>query len=36
VVDTENQSVRRIDVRALRVTTVVGGRKGPGGDGGDA
>jgi sugar lactone lactonase YvrE len=35
VVDTENQSVRRIDVKSLRVTTVAGGRRGPGGDGGD-
>jgi sugar lactone lactonase YvrE len=36
VVDTENQSVRCIEVTALRVRTVAGGRKGPGGDGGDA
>ncbi len=36
VVDTENHSVRKIDVKTLRVTTVAGGRRGPGGDGGDA
>jgi hypothetical protein len=36
VVDTENHSVRKIDVKALRVTTVAGGRRGAGGDGGDA
>lgn len=36
VVDTENQSVRKIDVSTSTVTTVAGGRKGPGGDGGDA
>jgi hypothetical protein len=36
VVDTENHAVRRLDVKALRVTTVAGGRKGSGGDGGDA
>ena len=36
VVDTENHSVRKIDVKAGTVTTVAGGRKGPGGDGGDA
>jgi streptogramin lyase len=36
VVDTENHSIRKIDVKAVRVTTVAGGRKGPGGDGGDA
>jgi streptogramin lyase len=36
VVDTENQSIRRVDVKGLRVTTVAGGRRGPGGDGGDA
>jgi streptogramin lyase len=35
VVDTENQSIRRIDARTLQVTTVAGGRRGPGGDGGD-
>jgi sugar lactone lactonase YvrE len=35
VVDTENHSVRKIDVKALRVSTVAGGRKGAGGDGGD-
>jgi hypothetical protein len=36
VVDTENQSVRKIDVRAWKVTTIAGGRKGPEGDGGEA
>ncbi|MGL4550120.1 MAG: SMP-30/gluconolactonase/LRE family protein [Gemmataceae bacterium] len=36
VVDTENHSVRRIDVKTGAVTTVAGGRKGPDGDGGDA
>jgi streptogramin lyase len=36
VVDTENHSIRRIDAKTQRVTTVAGGRKGTGGDGGDA
>jgi sugar lactone lactonase YvrE len=36
VVDTENHAIRRIDVKALRVATVAGGRRGPGGDGGEA
>jgi streptogramin lyase len=36
VVDTENHSVRRIDVKTGEVTTIAGGRRGPGGDGGDA
>ncbi len=36
VVDTENHSIRRIDIKTLRVTTVAGGRKGGAGDGGDA
>jgi hypothetical protein len=36
VVDTENHSVRRIDCKTLRVTTVAGGRQGKEGDGGDA
>jgi streptogramin lyase len=36
VVDTESHSIRRIDVKALRVTTVAGGQKGSEGDGGDA
>jgi hypothetical protein len=37
VVDTENQSIRKIDIKLGTVTTVVGsGRKGPKGDGGDA
>ena len=35
VVDTENHSIRKIDRNNARVVTVVGGRKGPGGDGGD-
>jgi streptogramin lyase len=36
VVDTENHALRRLDVKALRVTTVAGGRQGKGGDGGAA
>ena len=36
VVDTENDSIRKIDVKTLMVTTVAGGRRGPGGDGGEA
>lgn len=36
VVDTENHAVRRIDFRTNTVTTVAGGRKGNGGDGGAA
>lgn len=36
VVDTENHSVRKLDLKALRVTTVAGGRQGKGGDGGEA
>lgn len=36
VVDTENQSIRKIDAKTGAVTTVAGGQKGPGGDGGDA
>lgn len=36
IVDTENHSVRKLDVKAGTVTTVAGGRRGPGGDGGDA
>jgi streptogramin lyase len=36
VVDTENQSIRKIDVKTKTVTTVAGGKRGPGGDGGDA
>jgi streptogramin lyase len=36
VVDTENQSIRKIDHKTGRVTTVAGGRRGPGGDGGPA
>jgi sugar lactone lactonase YvrE len=36
VVDTENHSIRKLDVKALRASTVAGGRKGSGGDGGDA
>lgn len=36
VVDTENHAIRRIDAKSNVVTTVAGGRKGPGGDGGPA
>ena len=36
VVDCENHCVRRIDAKTNIVTTVAGGRKGPGGDGGPA
>lgn len=36
VVDTENHSVRKIDMRSGIVTTVAGGRKGSGGDSGPA
>ncbi len=36
VVDTENDSIRKIDIGTGQVTTVAGGRRGPGGDGGDA
>src|SRR5262249_15204081 len=36
VVDTENHSIRKIDVTARTVSTVAGGRRGPTGDGGDA
>jgi sugar lactone lactonase YvrE len=36
VVDTENHAVRKVDAKTGRVTTVAGGRKGAGGDGGDA
>jgi streptogramin lyase len=36
VVDTENHSIRKIDLKTGRVSTVAGGRKGPGGDGGEA
>lgn len=36
VVDTENHSIRKIDVTTGTVSTVAGGRKGTGGDGGDA
>jgi sugar lactone lactonase YvrE len=36
VVDTENQSIRKIEAKTGKVTTVAGGRRGPGGDGGDA
>lgn len=34
IVDTENHSIRKIDAKTNIVTTVAGGRKGPGGDGG--
>ncbi|MGE3809808.1 MAG: hypothetical protein AB7K24_34520 [Gemmataceae bacterium] len=36
IVDTENHAIRRIDVKTGTVTTVAGGRKGSGGDGGPA
>ena len=36
VVDTENHAIRRIDAKTNVVTTVAGGRKGTGGDGGPA
>ncbi len=36
VVDTENQSIRKIDVKKGLVATVAGGRRGSRGDGGDA
>jgi hypothetical protein len=36
VVDTENHAIRKIDVKKGRVVTVAGGRRGSGGDGGDA
>jgi streptogramin lyase len=36
VVDTENHAIRKIDVRDGTVRTVAGGRRGPGGDAGDA
>ena len=36
VVDCENHCVRRIDAKTNIVTTIAGGRKGPGGDGGPA
>jgi sugar lactone lactonase YvrE len=36
VVDTENQLIRVIDVKAGQVRDLAGGHKGPGGDGGDA
>jgi hypothetical protein len=36
VVDTENHSIRRVDAKTGEVTTVAGGQKGGGGDGGPA
>lgn len=36
VVDTENHAIRKIDAKTYIVTTVAGGRKGGGGDGGPA
>jgi streptogramin lyase len=35
IVDTENHAVRRLDAKTGVVTTVAGGRRGRGGDGGD-
>lgn len=36
IVDTENHSIRKLDVKTGMVTTVAGGKKGADGDGGDA
>ena len=36
VVDTENHSMRKIDVSDGTISTVAGGRQGPEGDGGDS
>jgi len=36
VVDTENHSIRKVEAKTWKVTTVAGGRKGVEGDGGDA
>jgi streptogramin lyase len=36
VVDTENHSIRKVEAKTWKVTTVAGGRKGGGGDGGEA
>jgi streptogramin lyase len=36
VVDTENHAIRKVDVKTKEVSTLAGGRKGSGGDGGDA
>jgi streptogramin lyase len=36
IVDTENHAIRKLDVKAGKVTTVAGGHKGSDGDGGDA
>lgn len=36
IVDTENHAIRRIDAKTGVITTVAGGRKGAGGDGGPA
>jgi NHL repeat len=36
VVDTENHSIRKVEAGTWRVSTVAGGHKGPGGDGGNA
>jgi sugar lactone lactonase YvrE len=36
VVDTENHSIRKVEAGTWKVTTVAGGRKGSGGDGGEA
>jgi streptogramin lyase len=36
IVDTENQSIRKLDVTTNMVSTIAGGKRGPGGDGGPA
>ncbi len=36
IVDTENHAIRVVDLRTGTISTVAGGRKGPGGDGGPA
>lgn len=36
IADTENHSIRFVDIKTLRVSTIAGGHQGSGGDGGDA